>query len=97
MKMLLRQLEFGVYIFKGVWEGFISLHLLQESLDRMSQTYQKNGCPKVRDLGSHPSYAHSPGWETGDKRALATEFCEVASVKCCSLIRNYTKTSLCWE
>lgn len=41
MKMLLRQLEFGVYIFKEVWEGLTSLPSRKQG--RMSQAFQKTG------------------------------------------------------
>lgn len=39
--MLLRQLEFGVYIFKEVWEGLTSLPSRKQG--RMSQAFQKTG------------------------------------------------------
>lgn len=60
MKMLLRQLEFRGYMFKGVWEGLISLHFKKAQIDRMSQAFQKTGVPGVRGLGSHPSHGWSP-------------------------------------
>lgn len=88
-----RQLECRVYIFKGVWEGTISLHLLQESLGRiLCMLLRKAGFPGAPSL----SLLHH-SWEMGDERGSTSGFCETTTRKHGSLIRNPTKISCVGE
>lgn len=77
--MLLRQLEFRVYIFKGVWEGIISLHFLQVKWGRMSQAFQKAGVPWGPKSELVPSQLGDGGREHVGSRILWNHLSETLS------------------